>query len=248
MNKGPAVIATYANSHKLKDMKVFFWLFAIISWHSSFAADQKSSNTPTYKVSVDAKVMSQFIDRGLAMSDGNPAMNVSFLYNLGPQFRLGFWGSNISNISYADDNFWFKFIADIKVDFSGTASMSLYINDGHYYKSDVRNGQSIGVRWIWNAYTGEFEWMNNYQGTKTSAEYFNLGRLWPVYMLKAGFKVGYTMQSSENYQNYFDLKGLVTYYFSSNSTIEGGATMVSSDSQFNGRGKPAFYLSTSLSY
>ena len=229
-------------------MKVLFWLTAIMSWHWSFAADSKSSNTPTYKVSVDAKVLSQFIDRGLAMSDGNPAMNVSFLYNLGPQFRLGFWGSNISNVSYPDDNFWFKFIADIKVDFSNTASMYLYIHDDHYYKSDVRNGQSLGVRWIWNAYLGEFEWMNNYQGTKTSAEYFNLGRLWPVYMTKAGFKAGYTMQSAENYSNYFDLKGLVTYNSSSNSTIEGGATMVSSDSQFNGRAKPAFYLSLSLSY
>lgn len=229
-------------------MKVLFWLIALFTCQVSFAADQKSSNTPTYKVSVDAKVLSQFIDRGLAMSDGNPAMNVSFLYNLGPQFRLGFWGSNISNVSNVDDNFWFKFIADIKVDFTGTSSMNLYINDDHYYKSDARNGQSLGVRWIWNAYMGELEWMNNYQGTKTTAEYINLGRLWPVYMTKAGFKAGYTMQASENYQNYFDLKGLITYNSSSNSIIEGGATMVSSDSQFNGRAKPAFYLSLSLSY
>ncbi len=230
-------------------MKVLFWLIAIFLWHGSiFAADSKSTTSPTYKVSVDAKVLSQFIDRGLSMSDGNPAMNVSFLYNLGPQFRLGFWGSNISNVSSNDDNFWFKFIADVKVDFTGTSWMSLYIHDDHFYKSDIRNGQSVGIRWNWNAYMGELEWMNNFQGTKTSAEYINLGRLWPVYMFKAGAKAGYTLQAAENYQNYFDIKGLVVYNFSSNSNIEAGATLVSNDGQFNGRGKPAFYLSLLLSY
>lgn len=229
-------------------MKLLFWLVAIFSWHWSFAADQKSSNSPTYKVSVDAKVLSHFIDRGLSISDTNPAMNVSFLYNLGPQFRLGFWGSNISNVSSVDDNFWFKFIADVKVDFSATATMDLYIHDDHYYKTDVRNGQSLGVRWTWDPYLGELEWMNNYQGTGTSAEYLNVGRLWNYRMLKVGGKVGYTLQSAENYQNYFDLRLLALYHFSANSVIEGGATMVSSDSQFNGRGKPAFYISVSLSY
>lgn len=248
MHKGLAVIATYAISNKLKSMKLLFWLIVIISSHLSFAADQKSAGAPTYKVSVDAKVMSQFIDRGLAISDGNPAMNVSFLYNLGPQFRLGFWGSNISNVTSTDDNFWFKFIADIKVDFSNVASMSFYVHDDHYYKSDIRNGQSVGIKWMWNAYTGELEWMNNYQGTKTAAEYLNVGRLWPFFMCKAGLKAGYTLQTSETYQNYFDLKGLITYNFSANSTIEGAATMASNEGQFNGRGKPAFYVSLSLSY
>lgn len=229
-------------------MKVLFWLLAITSWHWSFAADQKSSNSPTYKVSVDAKVMSHFIDRGLSISDGNPAMNVSFLYNLGPQFRLGFWGSNISNVSSSDDNFWFKFIADVKIDFSNTATSYLYIHDDHYYKSDIRNGQSLGVRWNADPYLGEVEWMNNFQGTKTAAEYFNVGRLWAYKGMKVGGKIGYTMQSSETLANYFDLKVLGLYYFSSNSTVEGGATMVSNDSQLNSRGKPAFYISVSLSY
>lgn len=225
------------------------WLITIASWHWCLAIDQKSTNSPpTYQVSVDAKVMSHFIDRGLSISDGNPAMNVSFLYNLGPQFRLGFWGSNISNVSSSDDNFWFKVIADVRVDFSAAATMYLYIHDDHYYKSDIRNGQSLGVRWSWEPYLGEIEWMNNFQGTKTTAEYLNVGRLWSYKMVKIGGKIGYTMQASENYKNFFDLKLLSTYYFSSNSTIEGGATMVSEDGQFDRRGKPGFYISVSLNY
>lgn len=229
-------------------MRFFVLLVAIIYYQTSFAAGEKSTSTPTYQVSVDAKVMSHFIERGLSMSDGNPAMNVSFLYNLGPQFRLGFWGSNISNVSSADDNFWFKFVADIHVDFSQTSMMALYIHDDHYYKSDIRNGQSIGVRWTYDPYLGEVEWMNNFQGTHSTAEYINVGRLWPYKMVKVGGKLGYMMQSSPTYQNYFDLKLLTQYNVSTNSILEGGITTLSNSSQFGDRGKTAFYISISLSY
>lgn len=214
----------------------------------SFAAGEKSVTNPSYKVSVDAKVMSHFIERGLSMSDSNPAMNVAFLYNFGPQFRLGFWGSNIAKITSVDDNFWFKFIADIRVDFSNTAGMTIYIHDDHYYKSNVRNGQSIGARWNWDPYLGEVEWMNNFQGTHSGAEYLNVGRMWPYKMFKVGGKIGYTIQSSESLKNYFDVKLISQYDISNVSTLEGGITMISDADQFADRGKPAYYISISLSY
>lgn len=230
-------------------MKFPHFLAVILTGFSAYAASEKSTPlSPSYRVSVDAKVMSHFIDRGLSMSNGNPAMNVSFLYNFGPQFRLGFWGSNISKVSSEDDNFWFKFLADVRVDFSTTAGMNLYIHDDHYYKSDVRNGQSIGVRWNWNPYLGKVEWMNNFQGTKTNATYINIGRLWPYKMVKVGGKLGYTLQSSETFADYFDFKVLTQYNISTNSILEGGITAISNSSQFGDRGKFAFYISVSLSY
>lgn len=215
---------------------------------SVFAAGESSSTTPSYKASIDAKIYSQFIDRGLAISDGNPAMNVSFLYNLGAQFRVGFWGSNISNVSSTDDNFWFKFIADVRVDFSNTSGFILYIHDDHFYKSSIRNGQSLGLRLNYNAYLAELEWMNNYQGTRTNAEYINFGRLWDYKMFKIGGKGGYTIQSAEGYTNYFDLKALGQYMVATNSVLEAGATTVIGASEFSERAKTGFYVSISLSY
>ena len=225
---------------------VFFILFT--SFEIAIAANDKSP-TPTYKISVDAKLYSQFIDRGLSISDKNPALNASFLFNLGPQFRVGFWGSNISNISSADDNFWFKFMADVRVDFNQNSNLLLYLNDDHFYKSSIRNGQSVGIKVNYFLYTGELEWMNNYQGTHVDADYFNVGKLFDFRQsLRIGGKVGYTLQHSSGLQNYFDLKALGIYEITKNASVEGGATFITNDSQFNGRGDPGFYVSIALSY
>jgi hypothetical protein len=49
----------------------------------SFADDKSKNTTATYGISGEAQVISQYMVKGLAYSDGNPAMNASFLANLG---------------------------------------------------------------------------------------------------------------------------------------------------------------------
>ncbi len=229
-------------------MKFLSFLAVVTYFHQALAVNEKPSTVPTYQVSVDAKLYSHYIERGLSMSDTNPAMNVAFLYNFGPQFRMGFWGSNISNVSSTDDNFWFKFLADVRVDFTPTSGMLLYINDDHYYKSSIRNGQILGVKINYLDYLGEIEWMNNYQGTHVNSEYLNIGKMYPYKVFKVGGKVGYTLTNSEGYSSYIDLKAIGTYALGTNSIAEAGITMISSESQFGGRGKPAIYLAISLFY
>jgi hypothetical protein len=216
----------------------------------SFAANEKSTNSvPTYKISVDAKLLSHFIERGLSISDKNPAMNASFLFNLGPQFRFGFWGSNIANISAQDDNFWFKFLAEVKVDFNATSGLKVYLTDDHYYKSSVRNGQIAGIKLNYNMYYGVIEWMNNYQGSHTDSIYLGGGRLFNSWRgTKIGGEVGYTQQHATGLENYFDFKILGMYQVTPNFQTEAGVTAITNESQFNGRGEPAFYLSISLNY
>jgi hypothetical protein len=230
-------------------MRLGLGVFAILFYFQGvFAAGEKGSTAPTYHASIDAKVMSEFIDRGLKMSDGNPAMNVAFLYNFGPQFHLGFWGSNISNVASTEDNFWFKFLADVRVDFSNDSGMSFYLNDDHYYKSSILNGQRAGLRVNHGLWLGELEWMNNYQGTRTGSEYFNLGKLIDFKGFKVGGKLGYTIQSAQNYTNYFDLKAIAQYNMGTNSSLEAALTTISSGGQFGDRGKSGFYIAISLSY
>lgn len=228
----------------------FFIVFIIffLAIHQVFAANEKSA-VPTYKVSIDAKLYSHFIDRGLSISDKNPALNASFLFNLGPQFRFGFWGSNISNVTTSDDNFWFKFLADIKIDFNQYSSLLIYLNDDHFYKSSIRNGQSLGLKYNYELYSMHLEWMNNYQGTHVDSEYINIGKLFALKSsLRAGASVGYTIQNSQGYSNYFNLKALGIYDFNKNELLEAGATLVSDENQFNGRGEAALYLAFALTY
>ena len=138
--------------------------------------DKNKANSATNKIGGDAQLLSHFVERGLSMSNGNPALNASFLFNLGSQVRLGFWGSNISNLSAADDNFWFKFLGEFDIRFGSAWQSSVYISDNHFYKSDVRNGQRIGVTNIYYLYQFTFEWMSNLEGSKGNAEYVNFGK------------------------------------------------------------------------
>jgi hypothetical protein len=216
--------------------------------HFTFAASDKSTATPTYKISADAKLSTQYIERGLAISDGNPALNASFIFNLGPQFRFGFWGSNISNISSNDDNFWLKLLADVHVDFNQNSNLAIYLNDDHFYKSSVRNGQRAGLKYNYFLYLAEVEWMNNFEGTHTDSVYFNGGKLFDFRQsMKYGGKLGYTVQHSVNYANYFDFKLLGIYDINKNANVEVGFTLSTQSSQFNNRGDPAIYASISLS-
>ena len=81
-------------------MRLKFLLIAIVlSTVCAKAEDRLKSNLATNEITGDVQLMTQFVERGLAMSDNNPAMNASFLYNLGTQVKMGFWGSNISNLS-----------------------------------------------------------------------------------------------------------------------------------------------------
>lgn len=216
----------------------------------AFAADKKDSGTtPTYMISGDAKLYTHFIERGLSMSNNNPALNAEFLFNYGSQFKVGFWGSNISNVSQTDDNFWLKFLTEIKVDFDSGSKLRFYINDDHFYKSDIRNGQEVGVHYEFSSYKVHFAWMNNFQGSHSSADYLNVRKLFDLKKsIKGGGQVGYIYQSGTGYDNYFDLKALAYYQINTNSLAEAGVTFVTNASQFGNRADPAMYFAFEFNF
>lgn len=223
---------------------LFFWSFLVD------AAEKKEiGNKPTYRFSGDAQLLSQFLDRGLSITDGNPGLNTSFLFNLGQQFRLGFWGSNVSNVTSSDDNFWLKFIADINIEFSPDSIFMAYIHDDNYYKSDLRNGQAFGMTYDFKSYMTQIEWLTNYQGTGTGAFYLKVGKVFPLYKkILPGVFVGLTTQNSEGYLNYFDFKATAIYTLTSSFDLEGGITAVTNSTQFGRRGEPAIYFGIKLNY
>lgn len=230
----------------LSPLLIFLIFFGLVT---DIHAIETPGNNQTYKISVDAKLMSHYIERGLSMSNNNPALNTSFLFNLGAQIRIGFWGSNISNVTNNDDNFWFKILTDAKININQTSYIQFYAQDEHYYKSDLRNGQNIGTKIGFLSYLVELEWMNNFQGTKSDAEYFSVNRYFDITSnFKLAAKVGYTNQHSDTYSNYLDFKGFAIYQLNVNSQFEAGVSAVVDSQQFNHRADPALYVSLNLSY
>ncbi|MBC7741146.1 MAG: hypothetical protein H7061_03040, partial [Bdellovibrionaceae bacterium] len=91
-------------------------------------------------------------------------------------------------------------------------------------------------------YTGQLEYMTNYEGTHTGGVYINFGK--SKYFktdLRVGGKFGYTIQSANNHTNYVDVKAFTNYQFTSNSLFELGLTLTTEGSQFGTRGNPAIY-------
>lgn len=233
------------------DRLIRYFLISIFAAGSTaFAAEKvELSNKPTYRFSGDAQLLSHFVDRGLSITDNNPALTASFLFNFGQQFRLGFWGSNISNVTSSDDNLWLKFIADVKIEFSTDSTFLIYLLDDHYYKNNIRNGQSLGMNFDYKSYMSQLEWLRNYQGTGVGAMYLQLGKNFPLYRkILPRVSVGYMVQNSNGYLNYFNLKGTAIYTVTSVFEMESGITAVTNSTQFEGRGDPAFYFGIKLTY
>lgn len=211
--------------------------------------ERLKSNLATNEISGEAQLLTHFVERGLSMSDKSPAMNASFLYNLGSQLRLGFWGSNVSNLSATDDNFWFKFLAELHVDFTTNLNAEIYVSDNHFYKSDQRNGQRIGGLFNYYSYYFTVEWMSNLEGSKSSAEYINVGKLFNYgNKIKYGGDVGLTYSHNANIKSYFDARALARYYMNTSTSFEAAATYNSYSSHFGSRADPAYYIGMKLLY
>lgn len=230
-------------------MFVIFCFINCLAWAQSAAQDKIRSNLATNQVSGDAVLTTHFVERGLSMSNNTPALNASFLYNLGSQVRMGFWGGNISNITAADDSFWLKILAEFNVEFSGGLNSEFYISDNHFYKSGQRNGQRIGANFTYYSYFYGLEWMSNIEGTKNNGEYIYFGKMFGYgNRIKYGGQVGYTLSHHAALNSYFDLKAVGQYVINSDTYLEAAATLISNNSYFGKRGDPTIAASMKLSY
>lgn len=229
-------------------LKLTLIFVLLISFAAHAANDKLKSNLATNEISGEVQLMSEFIERGLSMSDDNPAMNASFLYNLGEQVKMGFWGSNISNISAADDNFWFKLLAEIKVEYSPNFNNEFYISDNHFYKSDVRNGQRLGVLFNYYTYTFTIEWMSNFEGSKSNAEYLEAAKVfyWGN-KFRYGGAFGYTLGHHVAINNYFNVKATAQYLLNTETFFELTGT-IASNTNYGSRGDAAVYGALNINY
>lgn len=213
------------------------------------AQGNDDSTIANYTISGNAQLLSHFIVKGLSYSDNNPAMNASFLAHLGSQVKMGFWGSNVSNLNAADDNFWFKIFAKFDVEFSDKVSATVFLHDNHFYKSSQRNGQNMGGEFYYKYYEFGIEWISNYEGTKTNAEYFWFGKLYDYKKnITLGGFAGFHNTHTSQVQQFLDFKAMGRYALNETADTELGLTFNSNSSQFGIRDDPALYVAIKLAY
>jgi hypothetical protein len=203
-----------------------------------------AATTPNFSASGLAILTSHFIYHGLSMSDKNPALNAQLLLNMGSQFKLGFWGSNIHNVTNPDDNFWVQYQGVIVVDFSNAVKSQLTIADNRFYTSQQRNGQSFNANFeIKNKYFLQLDFNNNFEGTGQASQYINGGYLykWKGPWFAAGY-AGYTLQKTEGVNNYVDVRLEGIYNPLPKMKFKIGLTGTSDSGQMNGRGAFTYFL------
>ena len=239
-------------------MRIFFFVIILISSLSLLAQpkppvkndkDGTSGATPTYAISGNAKLTTNFIERGLSMSDNDVALNALFLVNLGSQFKFGFWGSNVSDLNSTDDNLWIKYIAEVYIEFQPSSKFHFYVHDDHFFKVDLRNGQRFGFEISYPKFSFLLERQTNFEGTGTTAHYYQFKyyqRLTDTYGGIGSF--GYTQQRSAQYNDYFDNAATGYYKPFEKGQVELGVTLPSNTSQFGSRSKLNYFLAFALEY
>lgn len=191
--------------------------------------------------------MSNFVETGLSHSDGDPALQGSFWFNFGPQFRMGVWGSNVS-YDGSDAHFLLRLNADLKVNFTADNLMIIRYSENQHFKKESRDGNILGLEFNFFGYGIHYERHSNFFGTETHAMGYAFSKTWPVFQTwKWQNKLGYMMLDGNDLSNYFYYETLVGTRGGSVDYWIGGSYN-SSSSQFGDAGKPALILKATVGF
>lgn len=210
-------------------------LFAILlSVHSAFAQTNKDTKAEN-QTEGSASILSHYVYHGLSQTNKDPSLQTSLFINIGPQFRFGLWGSNVS-YEGQDNHIVIKIPFELKLEFNKDVHLLVGYSINQYFKSKTRDGNTTRLDLVVFDYTIIHEIESNWEGTETKSRYFAFNK---------GFKIsndfiwenqlGYTILNVENLQNYFDLSTGIsgkTNRLSYKFTV----TATSNPGQFNGAG------------
>lgn len=219
---------------------IAFIIILVTSWQG--LAAESGGASPTFQMSGDVSLLSHYVEYGLSQSDKSPALQGSFWFNFGPQFRLGLWGSN-TNFEHGDDHFNLRLNADIKVNFSANTSLVVSYSESKYYNGGDHNGNILGLHLNFWDYRVTYHRMSNWEASNNPSTRFGLGKVFTVFTSwKWNNEVGYNTPDISSINPYFDLRtGLGTKW--GPIFFEGAVTGTSESSQFNGAGDVFFILS-----
>jgi uncharacterized protein (TIGR02001 family) len=214
-----------------------FILILIGSW-----AHGQTGNSPSFALSGDVALLSHYVEYGISQSDKSPALQGSFWFNFGPQFRLGAFATN-TNFENSDDHFNLRANAEVKVDFSAANYMKILYSQSQYYKDGDRNGNILGLHLVFGEYRITYDALSNWEGTKKRNTRFAFGAEIPVFSSWIwDNEAGYNSTGVTTLDPYFDLRTGIGSKFGS-IFIEGSVTGTTASSDLNGTGDVFFILS-----
>ena len=201
---------------------------------------------PTFKMNGDVTLTSHYVEYGLSESDKSPALQGSFWFNFGPQFRLGLWGSN-TNYANSDDHFNLRLNGEVNIPFSATTSAVIAYSQSQYYKAGDHNGNIVGLHLNFGDYRVLYDTMSNWEGTHKSSTRYGFGKLSHLGTWLWNNEAGYNSPTVATVDPYFDFRTGLGYKWG-NIFLEGAVTATSAPGSLNGTGDVFFILSASTDF
>lgn len=219
----------------------------IILFFGLSSARAAENSAPTFKMTGDVSLLSHYVEYGLSQSDKSPALQGSFWFNFGPQFRLGLWGSN-TNFHNSDDHFNLRINGDVKINFTQTNNAVISYSESQYFKAGDHNGNIIGLHLNFGDYRVLWDHLSNWEGTKHSSSRYALGKVFHIWSSwEWDNEVGYNTPDVTTLNPYFDFKtGLGTKW--GPIFFEGSVTATSAAGDLDGTGDVFFILSAKTDF
>lgn len=161
-------------------MKNLLFVFLFNAFALSAGAEGTGTNNATFKMEGQASLMSNYVEYGLTHTDKDPALQGQYLFNFGPQFRLGVWGSNISYPN-SETHLLLRVNAEIVILFSNESSMIIKVAQENYFKPETRNGMINGIHFNFYGYGIHYDDIYNFLGTEKEAKGYSFSKTWDVW-------------------------------------------------------------------
>ncbi|WP_413559948.1 TorF family putative porin [Bdellovibrio sp. HCB209] len=221
--------------------------FIIILLGLVHSTSHAAENTPTFKLSGDVSLLTHYVENGLSQTDNSPALQGSFWFNFGPQFRMGLWGSNV-HYDNGGDNFNLRGNADIKIDFSTTSNAVIMYTYSKYFNEDERTGNILALHLNFGTYRVMYDSMSNWEGTHKRNTRLGFGKATQVFTDWIwDNEIGYNSPDVNEISSYFDARtalgtnwGVIFF--------EGAVTGTSAPSDLNGAGDIFVILSAKTGF
>lgn len=231
--------------------KSFFLIFSLQFLWVSFSWSQSAgsgSTQPTYRLNGEATLASNFVEKGLTQTKGDPGLQTAFWFNFGSQFKMGLWGANVRYENTPTTHFWLKGNADVRVDFSQDAKLNIVYSENKFYKDNDRSGHLLGLHFDFWGWKIIYDMESNWEGTGEKSTYTGVGKdipVWGEYVWTN--QAGYQMPEAEGVSSFFDLRtgiGMKAKDF----ILIGALTYTNATGEFKKQGEMAFLVSVLVGF
>jgi uncharacterized protein (TIGR02001 family) len=226
-----------------------FVLATLLTAHFSHAESSSAASTqPSYHLTGNATLASNFVEKGLTQTQGDPGLQSEFWFNFGSQFRMGLWGANVRYETAETSHFWLRANADVKVDFSQNAKMNIVYNENKYYKANKRDGNTIGVHFDFSGWRIIYDMNSNWEGTRAKETYAGVGKDFPVWTNWVwSSDGGYTMPQAAGVSSFFDIRTGLGIKFKDFTTM-GSISYTTATGEFKKQGEAAAFVTINVAF